>query len=281
MPRALLREPLLHCLVIGALLFGAERWLAPPASAPIVVDAARVERLAALHRLQTGTVPSAAERERLVEGYVREELLYREARRLGLEEGDELVRRRLVQKMDFLNADAAAAAAPDDSVLRAFHRERSDVFAIPARTSFEQLYFGPDRRGAPGARDAAAAALLALQDGRAPASIASDRLPLAVGTVRRSREALLLDFGGQPIVEALAVAPAGVWTGPVASGFGWHVLRVTERTERAPSRFEDVEPAVREAWLREARERRERAALHALQARWPVVRADRGEDGSR
>jgi hypothetical protein len=104
---------------------------------------------------------------------------------------------------------------------------------------------------------------------------------VAIGTVRRSRQELLVDFGEQPIVEALGAAPTGEWVGPVASGFGWHVLRVTERTERTPSRFEDVEPAVRDAWLREARERRERAALQSLRARWPVVRADRGEGGVR
>ncbi|RPH44925.1 MAG: peptidyl-prolyl cis-trans isomerase [Burkholderiales bacterium] len=280
-PRALLREPLLQFLLLGALLFAAERLVAAPAAMPVVVDAARVERLAALHRLQTGAAPDAAERERLVEGYVREELLYREARRLGLDEGDELVRRRLVQKMGFLNTDATTAAVPDEAALRAFHIERPAAFVLPSRASFEQLYFGPDRRGQQGAREAASAALAALRGGRPPASIVSDRLPVPVATSLRSRQDLIVDFGEQPVVDAVAGAPPGAWIGPVASGFGWHVLRVTERTEGGPSRFEDVETAVRDAWLRDARDRRERAALQALRSRWPVVRADLGEERSR
>jgi hypothetical protein len=266
------REPLLHFLVLGALLFGAARLYAPRADAEVVIDAARVERLAHLYELQTGTAPDELQRERLVESFVREEMLYREARRLELGEGDELVRRRLVQKLEYLQAEGGSAA-PTDQQLKRLLAATPERYLQPARVTFEQLYFSPDLRGAEGARAAAAAARVRLDAG-AP-SVSSDRAPVAARIENATRDELTLAFGQRPIVGAVEYSAPGAWAGPVESGFGWHLVRVLRRTDARPLEFEQARPALLDAWHRAAQARAEAAWLDDLRSRYRVVRIDR------
>lgn len=267
-----LREPLLHFMLLGALLYGAAQFYAPDRTdTQIVVDAARVARLATLYELQTGSAPDAEQREKLVQSFLREEVLYREARKHRLDEGDELVRRRLVQKMEFLRT-AVAVSEPGDAELRALLATGPDRFAAPAKASFEHRYFNPDRLGSSGARDAARAALQTI-DGT---SSAGDRPPLPVYFVAKTREELALAFGQRPIVDAVFSATPNVWTGPVESGFGWHLIRVHTSSPAAPPSFEQARPALIEAWRQEARRRDDAAWIDGLQAQYRIVRADRG-----
>ena len=280
--RALLREPLLHFLLLGALLYGAARVFAPAAAdSTIVIDAARVERLASLYQLQTGTPASATERERLVQDFVRDEVLVREARKLGLDEGDELVRRRMVQKMEFLNASVTDLAQPTDSQLREFHRAHAAQFTAPARLSFSQVFFSPDVRGPDAARDAAReAAHEATRAAQAadPSNSADtprgDRSPVATRFENVTREQVQLAFGQRPIVEALLQAPLDQWMGPVESGFGWHLVRVSQRAEPTPLSFEQAREAVAAAWQRQARQQAEGARLADAMRKYAVVRQD-------
>ena len=268
-----LREPLLHFLLLGALLYGATRlFAASPSDVEIVIDAPRVARLAKLYELQTGTTPDAAQRERLVQSFLREEMVYREARKHGLDEGDEMVRRRLVQKMEFLQA-AASTTEPSDNELRALLAADPGRFAAPARVTFEHRYFSPDKLGSGGARDAARAALATTEGGSSPAGNPS---PLLLHIAAQTREEVALAFGQRPIVDAVFSATPGVWAGPVESGFGWHLIRVIEVSPAAPSSFEQARPALLEAWRQEARRREDAAWIAGLQRHYRVVRADRG-----
>lgn len=268
------REPVVHFLVIGAFLLvtniGLQRLR--PADA-IIVDDARVEHLAALYRLQAGRDPDTAQREFLIQAFVKEEAMAREARSLGLDRDDAIVRRRLVQKMEFLEPDVATA--PSDAVLRTFYDRNRSLFVSPADISFSQLYFSPDAAGPAAAQQAARQALAALVAGETPDKVASDSLPVMIATSHQSPEALIRSFGDSAIVTALRTAPPGRWTGPVASGFGWHLVRVDQRVADARPDFENDRTAIIAAWQKAATEDARARRLDALLARYPVIRSDR------
>jgi hypothetical protein len=268
-----LREPLLHFLLLGAVLYAASRGFAPThGDLEIVIDSARVNRLSQLYEMQTGAAPSSEQRDRLVEDFVRDEVLYREARKLGLGEGDELVRRRLVQKMAFLQA-SVKPVEPTESQLRAFHKEHAAQFAAPSRLSFVHVYFSPDGRGSDAAR-AAAEIVLRRHISANGAMPSGDRPPVPGRFENATPDDLRLAFGQRPIVEALMQALPGEWVGPLESGYGWHLVRVTARTQPVPVALEDARDTVRAAWQREARLEAERARDAELLRRYHVVRTD-------
>jgi hypothetical protein len=271
-----LREPLLHFMLLGGLLYAASRVFAPGAAdMQIQVDAARVERLVRLYQLQTGAAPTDAQREQLIADFVRDEVLYREARKLGLDKGDEMVRRRLVQKMEFLQSNIADLEKPSEAQLRAFHRENAAQFTEPARLSFTHVYFSPDGRS-PGAARAAAAAALAAHLASGADMARGDRAPVASQFDNVGRDEVQLTFGHSPIVDALMQAQPGQWVGPVESGYGWHLVRVTERQNPVLTSFEQAKAPVTEAWQREAGLQAERTRLAALMRQYTVIRNDQG-----
>ena len=178
--RRLLREPLVHFLLLGAVLFGAWQFaqggagaVAPSKQIRLTVD--ELTQLALVFRSQWRREPTTEEFSRLVENRVQEEVLYREALAMGLDKDDTIVKRRMAQKMQFLAEDVGAAREPDRAELEAWYAKNSNPFAQPSRVSFRHLYFSPDRRGAR-AREDAANALTKLagqpQDSKLAASIA-------------------------------------------------------------------------------------------------------------
>src|SRR5580700_10368098 len=159
--RRWLREPLVHFLFAGALIFAIYQLLNPTANRTDRTNQIALTkddlRQLAVHWLAQGRAPPTADQmHALIEQRVSEEILFREAVALGLDKDDEIIKRRLAQKMDFLAADIAALQEPGDAELRGWYAQNSGRFALPARASFRHLYFSFDR---PGAHEAAAAAL--------------------------------------------------------------------------------------------------------------------------
>src|SRR5690606_26294789 len=143
----------------------------------IVVTPERTAELAVKYRLQFGANPTAAQLERLVDDYVREEALYREAVAQGLGQDDEIVRRRLAQKLTFLLEDRALPSEPGVAELRRWFEAHAGDYATPARTSFHHLYFSTDAVGEGPARIRAEQALSALVAGAAPDAVGADPFP--------------------------------------------------------------------------------------------------------
>jgi len=244
--RSAARQPLLQFAVLGALLFllldgGRGR----PDESVIVVDPPLRERLSMLYEAQLGTWPSPEEMAALVERHVREEMLYREALRLGLDRGDEIVRRRLVQKMEFL---AVREGAPGEAALRAFFDEDPARFGVPPQASFRQLYFNPDEGGWEAAKTRAAAAL-------ASGSPRGERFVLQDEYTLLGPQDASQTFGDSEFAKHLFAAPPGEWSGPFRSGYGWHLLFLRERTEAEVPEFEAVADQVALAWAEDNRMR--------------------------
>ena len=255
--KRLLREPLIHFLLIGALLFGLYG-LAPSAgpataaSKQIRLSQGEIAQLTLLFQSQWRRPPTPQELERLVENKVQQEILYREALAMGLDKDDEIVKRRMAQKMQFLAEDVAAAREPTTAELKVWFEQNSAKFAQPPRLSFRHLYFSTDRRGER-ARDDAQQALAKLAsqpvDTQAAGALA-DPFMFQDSYRDRAPDYLAKEFGPRFALAVSKLAP-GSWQGPVESGFGWHLVFVdTVIPGRVPA-FEEIEADVRTAWLGE------------------------------
>ena len=276
LPR-LLREPIVQFLCLGALLFGVMQ-IGPPDSGDadrrIIVNDAVKDRLARLYEKQMGTSPGPETLASLVDDYIHDEVLYREALRLGLDKNDTIIKRRLVQKMAFLaGAPAADAAAGSEAALRQYYRDHAREFAKPATVTFDHVYFSPDRGGWPAARDHAAETLRTLKAGdSAPADEMGDPFPLQNRYSKLTPPDAIQLFGDTAIATRIFETPAGVWAGPVKSGFGWHVIRVADRTAEHVPPFEDVRADVASAMQQTVAEESAAEAYKRMKARYEIVR---------
>jgi peptidyl-prolyl cis-trans isomerase C len=272
----LLQEPLVYFLVAGAVIFAVYELLNPPANRTdqayrIVLTENDLRQLAVQWLAQGRPAPTADDMRTLVEDRVNEEILSREAVALGLDRDDEIIKRRLAQKMNFLAEDVAALQDPSDAELRAWFVRNPSRFALPARASFHHLYFSSDR--GPGAREAAATAFIRIASKPAdtPAVIAAaDPFMFQDFYAERTAEQVAKEFG-PGFAKAVFQLKHGAWQGPVQSGYGWHLVFVDAiEPSRAPA-FEEVEPDVKSAWLDEKQVEIKRTAFEAMRKRYTVV----------
>ena len=256
--RPLWREPLLHFVLLALGILGAEQLLARPAGpAPVVLDDAFVAGLQAEAR-ERGDAGDPVAR------WLAEEALFREALALGLDRGDPIVRRRLVQKMEFLLRSELAAGEPSEAELEALLARDRERYQPPLRVAFEHVFFDGERHAdAP----ASARASLAGAGGSDPAGGDPFLLGSTFSLAPVSAHAARL---GASFAEGLAEAPAGTWHGPVVSTYGAHLVRVTAREESTAPTVDAVRPALRAAWARETEETRLRAAIDALREGLPL-----------
>ncbi|TNE75400.1 MAG: peptidyl-prolyl cis-trans isomerase [Gammaproteobacteria bacterium] len=235
-----IREPLLHFLVAGGVLFAIYGWINPEKDrSPQVVhiSATDVNWLKETWLRQWQRPPSEQELRGLVAGYLKEELLSREAKKLGLDENDTVIRRRLAQKMEFLLQDTARVAEPDEDVLRQFHKAHGDQFQTPERITFRQLYFGDE--------EAARYALSELAEHHSD-SLGEPSL-LARDYVMADEQTVASALGPDLADRIFALAP-GRWHGPLASDYGFHLVWVDARQAGQVRPFEQVRAQVLEEW---------------------------------
>lgn len=262
-----IREPLVHFALVAAAIFAAWQ-IAGAGEAPrdtIQVSEAELERLAALYTAESGTLPGPEDMRAIVADQVRTQALAREARRLGLDEEDVIVERRLAQKMEFMVADLAEIDPPTDAVLQAWYEENASSFGSPARISFQHVFLGDD--------PSEAEALLAGLSGETPPEWRRLGQPFmlqsAYGEVPLREVQRLF---GADFARALAGTHAGSgWQGPVQSAFGQHLVNVTARTEAALPPFEAVRSAVEADWRDAERRRSNEAAIADIIARYEVI----------
>jgi hypothetical protein len=269
-PIGLLREPILHFLLIGVALFVGYGLVSRDRSEGdrIVVSRAVVDDLARQYSARWNRPPGDDELARLVEAHVRDEVLYREGVALGLDRDDPVIKRRVRQKLELIAEEALAAEAPTDAQLVAFMEAHADRFRRPPRLSFEQVLL---EAGLPEARiEAAAAAVLdALGRGADPSTQgAATLLPGRVEGL--SLDLAARDFGAD-FVQRLQALPPGRWSGPVRSGFGVHVVRVNELVPAELPPLDAVRAAVLRDWELDRRQRSAEDAYRRMRGRYEVT----------
>jgi hypothetical protein len=214
--------------------------------------------------------PTADEIKGLVDDYIAEEIYYREAVAMGLDQDDTVIRRRLRQKMEFISADAAAAVEPTDAGLQAYLAAHPGKFLEPAELTFVQVYFNTEKRGDQ-ARPEAEQLLAQLQAGRGPAALAGAGDPtLLPGDMQSASPQLITNTFGSDFAAQILEAPVGQWSGPLQSGFGLHLVRVDERKEGTMPPFEQIRPLVLREWQAEQLTQSNKAYLDSLRARYDI-----------
>ncbi|BCH24015.1 peptidylprolyl isomerase [Mesorhizobium sp. L-8-3] len=273
----LLHEPLVHFLVVGAVLFGAYQFTngEPDTAADpqkIVLTEDDIRQLAVSWLAQGRPAPTMDQLRSLVDQKVTEEILFREAVAMGLDRDDQIIKRRLAQKMDFVAADLAAIDEPTKAELADWFSKNSERFALPPHLNFRHIYFSPDKHGG-GAREAAAAALDVVA-GKLPDSpeVASNGDPFMFRTYYgdSTPEQVAKEFG-PAFAEALFQLEAKTWQGPVQSGYGWHLVWIESVEPGRVPAFEEVEVNVKSAWLDDRYREVKQTALEEMRSRYEVI----------
>jgi hypothetical protein len=264
--RALLREPLLHFLVLGAAVFGLYRVTSGRSAGDdrILVSVGRQRSVAETFRLIWQRPPTETEFQALVADYVREEVLVREAARLGLNQDDPVVRRRLRTRMDVFFDDTAPVSPPTEAQLQAYVDAHPDAFRTDERVSFVQVYLSPARHGAQ-MEETTRRLKAELQSARPETDVAAlgDRSMLGTQFEALSEREVTRIFGDD-FTKALADAPLDHWSGPIRSGYGVHFVKVHERIPGRRARLEEVREAAQREWLSQETARARESAYQAL-----------------
>jgi hypothetical protein len=267
--RAAIREPLLHFVLIGALLFALTAWRQQQQDhSEIRITSGEVAQLAAFWETQSQRKPTAAELRGLIEERIDEEVLAREAVRLGLDRDDVIVRRRLAQKMAFVSDDLAVVGEPAEADLRAYFEAHKETYTTPDLYALRHVFFNPDRHGM--ALDAdAQRALQRLARGANPNEV-GDPFMLARELADVSRDDIARDFGSG-FAEAVTTSKPGTWAGPVRSPFGVHLVKLESHAPSSVARFADVRDRVREACLAQQQQDANAALRAKLRQQYRIV----------
>jgi hypothetical protein len=266
--RRLLREPLVTFVVLGlALFWGYGRIVPEDAAHTIRLSAADVAALRTDHQRRFGTEPTPEDDRAIVAHYVDDEILYREALALGLDRGDIIVRRRLLQKMEFLLDGLHPVPEPADAELEAYLAAHADRYRTPARIDLAHVFVSRDRHGAEAmaVADGLRAELVAGAD---PATLGD---PFLRGReLRAQSEQDLAGIFGPAFARAALDLPPGDWSQPVTSSYGLHLVRVSKRTPAETPPLAAVRSGLRQDWAEERRDAARRSALEELRAKYEV-----------
>lgn len=269
----LLREPLVHFVLIGAAVFGFYALVAGEGSDNerdrIVVTEGRLQQLAQVFAKTWQRPPTQEELRGLIDAYIKEEVYYREALKLGLDRDDTLIRRRMQQKMEFVTEPSDAVLQPADATLQAYLDDNKAEFRVEPKIAFEQVFLNPDKPGE-AALVRAGETLKVLK--------ASDGIPPDVGDpTLLPAQMKLSPLGGiarnfgEAFAANLTDLPESEWAGPIKSAYGPHLVRVTERVDGYDPSLNEVREAVTQKWRMEKRDAFQAQTYDQLLAKYDVI----------
>jgi hypothetical protein len=266
----LLREPVVHFLALGVLVWTLDLFTENAVDPEIVVTERDVARIDALWQRQWRRAPTPEELRSLVDDHVREELFYREALRLGLDEDDTVIRRRLAQKVAFVSEDRAVPAQAPRAELEDFFAAHAERYRRPARISLRQVPFtNPD---AEASAIAALDRLPELDEAELAAIGDASMLPRRIASWTRREVAA--EFG-RGFLDGLDTTAVGRWQGPIRSAFGFHAVRLDAFEPERAATLESASREVERDWL-DARRREANEAFYAELLERYRVRIDAG-----
>jgi hypothetical protein len=268
--QTLWREPLLHFLLIGAALFlyfdlvgGSSE---APAEKRIIVSSGQVEQLVANFERTWSRPPAQKELDAMVESHVREEVFYREALAMGLDQNDPMVRRRMRMKLEFMLEDLSGQDASDE-VLSEFLNRNSDSFRDEVQLTLRQVFLNPDQR--PNLEKDTGQMLSRLNKGSAPEAIGDHTLtPRSYQLASQSQ--IARDFS-QEFARQVVSLPVGDWSGPVYSPFGAHLVKIEARIDARLPELSEIREEVLREYLAEKREQQKNLAYEKLREGYEVT----------
>ncbi|VAW64656.1 hypothetical protein MNBD_GAMMA09-993 [hydrothermal vent metagenome] len=268
-----LREPLLHFLLIGALLFFIydvqnENIVD---NNRIVISEAQINHLITLWEKKRQRLPTQVELENMIEQQIREEVMYREALAMGLDKNDSIVRRRLAQKVEFISSDLATLTEPTEIELKDYLSANSEKFKLPARINFVHVYIDISKHGT-NAEAYANSLLNELTQAATKVNIDTlgDSL-LLDQHYRQLTEQGISRLFGKSFAEQLFTLPVGSWQGPIQSGYGLHLIRIDNKTESQQQALNTIHEKVRMEWLAQQRHNMDKVFYNSLRQRYEIV----------
>ena len=273
MLRRLLKEPLVHFIALALVIFAIYGLLNPSEVGKpdrIVVTGPKIEQMATLFASTWRRGPTATELKALIDDYVTEEILVREALALGFDKDDTVIRRRLRFKMEFLGDAASESLAPTDAELDTYLRANPGRFETDPIIAFQQVYLNPERRGDKIDRDAASILEALLSGTTADPATLGDATLLPSELPATSKMSISGIFGRE-FAEAIESAISDRWTGPITSTFGLHIIRVTERVPGRIPPLDEIRDVVEREWANEKRKALQQFRLDELLKRYEVI----------
>ena len=274
----ILEEPLFHFILIGAALFFAWEWRSDSASAPgglpgdstaqVIVTVDDIDRMNSLFAKTWQRPPTEAEQKALLEDFIRNEIFYREALAIGLDRDDEVLKRRLRQKMEFIYEEISALAEPTDEELRSFMEKNRETYLLDPRTAFRHVYVNATRRGTDA--DSHAQELLARLSEGADHDALGDSTLLETEVPLSPIRDVRTQFGPEFAEQLLDIEP-GKWAGPIRSAYGLHLVFVIRRVDRRLPDWEEARETVRRDWIARKQKELKDAAYARIRDRYAVT----------
>lgn len=250
--KTLLRDPLAHFLLIGALMFVAYAWTQrsnpQPSRDRIVVTEGRIRQLVTLFEKTWQRPPNPDELRRIVDDFVLEEVYYRQAVKMGIDRDDTIIRRRLRQKLEFLSEDAASLVSATDEELGEYLAEHPEAFRESPRYTFEQVYFNPDKHG-----DSSEAWFTEQRELLESGETEIGDPSLIPAAFDDAPQRVVDGAFGIGFAEQLDEIELKSWQGPIRSGLGLHLVRLDHRTDGRLPGLEEIRPIVQREWSNDQR----------------------------
>ena len=275
LPR-LFKEPLIQFLFIGACIYGAYALFGTPEEdfrdTRVHVDARRINSFISEWESRWNRPPTRDEISGLIQSYIKEDVLYRQAVSMGLNEDDPITRRRMAQKLEFLTSDLASMVEPAEGELESYFNENSELYQKPDLVSFYQVFFNPDKRESSTLEDAAELLTQLQEQGEPGPGIleAGDRFMIPSEFVAVTQMGVSRQLG-KDFAESVMNLEEGRWHGPIVSGYGVHLVYVFDFNASPPAVFEEVRDAVFENWQVERRIQFNTDFLENLKSRYEIV----------
>ncbi|HBK18921.1 MAG TPA: hypothetical protein DDZ38_09780 [Gammaproteobacteria bacterium] len=244
------RDPLFAFILLGAAIFLVSSWRDNPDDLIINVSEGDITRLKDQWSSQMRRPPNDKELRGLITNHIKEEIYHREALALGLDHGDAIVRRRLVQKLTFLTEDLEMGRTPDEPTLITFYKSNRERYQQPPQITFRHRYFSADRPRATGRPDAFGHAEAALIDER----LQGDPFMLQQEYTGRSIRDIANLFGRDFADTLSHLKPEDTWQGPIRSAYGWHVVMLIDKQPARALDFETVKNKVALDWQDDQRD---------------------------
>jgi len=273
----LLREPLLHFLVIGAglfFLFSQINNTQVETDHRIIITQANLDRLATLWLKRMGRPPSAQEREQQLEHYIREQVLYREAMTMGLDQDDVIVSRRLAQKMEYLFNDLSFIPEPSETELVTFLSEHASQFTLPATITFSQIFLDPRERNQEINTDAEQLLEQLKETKTIVDTINLGDRSLLPYKLTEERQNEINSMFGAAFTNQVFSLPISSWQGPVASEYGLHLIYITARTENRLPSLAEIRERVASEWRSTKQHEANEIFYQSLYQRYEIILDD-------
>ena len=270
-------EPFIQFLILGGLLFLFVSYIQQQKdrqSREIMISNEQVGLMMMNYKTQTGALPTKRQLDAMIDNYIKEEISYREAKKMGLDKDDEIIKRRLSQKFDFLQTDLTEIPTPSDEELQQFYNKNPSLFRTDATVSFSHIYFSTDNSTNSIAKQRALVVLQQLKQSniqRAPEK--GDRFALQYDYTDQTITDLQQNFGDKQILQELFKEPLHTWVGPYQSGYGWHLIYITKIDSATVIPFASIKEEVKTQYIDAEKTKQHKKFYDELSAKYIINRA--------